>query len=1181
MWKFIVGIARKLTPGIAAAMPILLFSTFILLNVAIWWAGPWLEIAGNKPLESITARAVASSLFTLGALAVWGVWQWRKLQGFKAEQKREDQLRQDPIKAYEERQEVELNQVMVSMKENLNKRNYLYALPWYLVLGLENAGKTSLINRSGQNFVFSSVMRASGQKSENPYSFDWWIGDESVLIDPDGELLTQGNHSNDNDGAMERRLWLHFVNWLERTRSRRPLNGIVLALDVSHLATATATERKAYANLLRARLRELMETLSTRLPVYIALTKLDLLHGFEPFFKHYSRSQREDVLGFTFSLDSIDDLDNWLNEFSKDYSQFVERINDVLPHAVSVPMDLEERNAIYSFTRQISGLKEILLQFFNDALASDQFSTSALVRGAYFTSVYQQGVPTNAFDDAASRRYGLDHAINKAQQAKNSTVYFTQKLFNNIIYPEAGLASDNFRVAKQKRRLIGLSVVACSIATVLLVGTWHRYYLSNVKHSDAVLAKVNEYKNEFPSNLYLASQQDVLVPLNKIREATLEFGFFRDKPQYISDFGLYQGHTIGPMVEATYLNLLENRFLPLLIADVVVQLNQAKTDEEKLAVLRVYRMMVDKSGRYKDYVLDYFSKYWQQEFAGQRVIQEELLGHLDYAMLHTDLAGDRARGDRNAESVMKPYDQVVAKVQSDLGSMPNDQRVYRNLKLNAQTVLGPSINLRNLIGPVFDVVFEERVVNSSSLYIPQMLTKKGFEDYFMPQSESVSELALIDSWVLGQSKSAQFSEADKHDLRNKIRSLYVADYTNTWRAALNEISVKYFSDINDAVSVLENFTGNIEPMQRLLRTLESNTQMYASVPKDEAAQKELLKNPKYKVASQIDAPFAELNAMLKPVGDKPAYINEVLVAVEELQNYLKSIQEAPDVGMAALDATKARVKLVNADPIYTVKRIASGLPKPLDTMVSKLADESWYVVKQEAIKHLEVRWHDDVYKTFEEKLAGRYPFNESSNKDSSLSDFEAFFAPNGTLDNFYNNQLRMFVEENIAVNDDDNAQSIIRKDVLEQLKQAKKIQQAFFNRKGVLDVSFSVEPLRLSNNKRRSVLNVDGQYLAYSHGPRDSVELIWPNTLRDSAISKVTLVPTKNNMSPRSINIQGPWAFFRLLEQGDVVGASSTSVDFKFAVDGGEMIYRLNSEADINPFTERLFKSFKLSKTLY
>lgn len=1181
MWKLIVGIVKRLKPGLAAAMPILLFTTFILLNVAIWWAGPWLVIAEQRPLESITARAVASSLFTLGALAIWGVWQWRKLQGFKAEQVREEKLRQDPIKVYEERQEVELNQVMVNMKQSLNKHNYLYALPWYLVLGLENAGKTSLINRSGQNFVFSSVMRASGQKSENPYSFDWWVGDESVLIDPDGELLTQGNRSEENNGEMERRLWLHFVNWLERTRSRRPLNGIVLALDVSHLATATASERKAYANLLRARLRELMETLSTRLPVYISLTKLDLLYGFEPFFKHYTKAQREEVLGFTFSMDSVDNLDSWLEEFVSEYTQFVERINDMLPHTVSAPMTLEERNAIYSFTRQIAGLKDILELFFQEALASDQFSTSALVRGAYFTSVYQQGVPSNAFDDAASRRYGLSHAINTAQRAKNSTVYFTEKLFTHIIYPEAGLASDNFRVARNKRRLLMLSFVACSIATVLLVGNWHRNYMSNVQHADKVLAKVNQYKEQFSGNKSLKSQQNVLDPLNQIREATLEFGFFREKPKYISDFGLYQGHTIGPKVEETYLNLLETRLLPLLMADVVVDLNQAQTDEEKLAVLRVYRMLVDKSGRYQDYVLDYFAKYWQQEFSGQRKIQEDLLGHLEYAMRHTDLEADRLNGDKDAESVMKPYDRVIARAQTELSTMPNDQRVYRNLKLSAQTLLGPAVNLRSLVGPVFDVVFEERVMNSESLYIPQMLTKRGFEDFFMPQSESVSELALIDSWVLGQTKTAQFSEADKQALRDKIRSLYVADYTNTWRAALNEIDVKYFNDINDAVMVLENLTSNLEPMQRLLRTLDNNTQLFTTLPADDAAQNELLKSPKYKVASMIETPFADLNGMLTQVDGQPAYINEVLASVDELKSYLTAIKDAPDVGMAALDATKARVKLINADPIYTLKRISSGLPKPMDSMFAKLADESWYVVKQEAIKHLEVRWTEDVYAPFQSKLAGRYPFTQGSKKDASLQDFESFFAPNGTLDSFYNNQLKMFIEENITVTADDSAQSIIRKEVLDQIQQAKKIREAFFNRKGILDVNFSVEPMSLTNNKRRSLLNVDGQFLAYSHGPRESVELIWPNTLRDSAVSKVTLIPTKSNMSPRSVQLQGPWAFFRLLDKASVVSASPTSVDFKFDVDGGEMIYRVNSEADANPFTERLFKSFKLSKTLY
>lgn len=1180
MWKSIIGLVKKLKPGIAAALPILLFTLFILLNVAIWWAGPWLEIRGTKPLESLMARGMASALFVLLSLSAWGIWQWRKLQGFKSQRKREEQLKLDPITAYEERQEVELNDVMKEMKQSLNTRNYLYSLPWYLVLGLENAGKTSLINRSGQNFALSSVMRASGQKSENPYSFDWWIGDESVLIDPDGELLTQGNRNQDNDGELERRLWLNFVNWLEKTRSRRPLNGIVLALDISHLATSTASERKAYANLLRARIRELMETLATRLPVYITLTKLDLLYGFEPFFKHYSKSQRDEVLGFTFSLESVDNLDHWLEEFSKDYGQFVSKINELFPHAVAEPLEQEERDAIYSFTRQMSGLQDILKDFFQDALSSDQFSTSALVRGAYFTSVYQQGVPSNAFGDSASRRYGLSHAVNKAQNAKNSTVYFTQQLFSNIIYPEAGLASDNFRVAKHKRRLMGLSFTACMVATVLLVGTWHRYYLTNVNQSDAVLAKVNEYKAQYPSNLSLASQKDILEPLNKIRQATLEFGFFREKPRYISDFGLYQGHTIGPMVESTYLNLLENRFLPLLMADVVVALKQADNEEEKLAVLRVYRMMVDKSGRYKDYVLDYFGKYWQSAFAGQKQVQGELLEHLDYAMRHTDLAGAREQGDAFAERVMKPYDRTIASVQAELSTMPNDQRVYRNLKLNAQTVLGPSISIRNLVGPIFDIVFEERVANSS-LYIPQMLTKEGFENYFMPRSESVSELALIDGWVLGQSKTAQFSEADKQVLREKIRNLYVADYVNTWRAALNDIDMKYFGDINDAVMVLENLTGNVEPLQRLLRTLDNNTQVIAGLDPDSDAGEELLKSAKYRVASSIQSPFAELNLMLKPVGDQPAYINEVLASVDELKTYLKAIQESPDVGMAALDATKARVKLVSADPIYTLKRISSGLPRPLDSMVAKLADESWYVVKQEAIRHLEVRWYEDVYKPYYTKLASRYPFKTDSTKDVALEDFESFFAPKGTLDSFYTNQLKVFIEENIAVDEYDTAQSIIRPEVLAQIEQAQRIRQAFFNRKGILDVNFSVEPLQLSGNKRRSVLNVDGQYLTYSHGPREGVELIWPNTLRDSAVSKVTLVPTKSNLSPRSINLKGPWAFFRLLEKGNVMSASKTSVDYRFVVDGGDMIYRINAESDANPFTERLFKSFKLSKTLY
>ncbi len=1181
MWNFIIGLLRKLRPGVLTALPILLFGCFILLNVAIWWAGPKLELFDIKPLAPVYSRILASGLLTLGSLAVWLVWQWKKIRRFQVEQKNEEQIRLDPILVYEKRQETELNQVMDNLKQNLNSKNYLYSLPWYLVLGLENAGKTSLINRSGQNFSFSSALRASGQKSENPFSFDWWIGDDSVLIDPDGELLSQGALDQESDSQLERRLWLHFVNWLEKTRNRRPLNGIVLAVDISQLAIGTSTERLAYADLIRARLRELMESLSTRLPVYITLTKLDLLYGFEAFFKNYTKSQRDEVLGFTFTLDSVDNVDKWLDEFVTEYSLFVERINANMPHIVSEPMSLEDRKAIYSFVRQLSGLKDILSQFLQRSLKSDQFSTAPLVRGVYLTSVYQQGVPTNAFDDAASRRYGLSHKVNSAQKASNSTAYFTQNLFTKFIYPEAGLASDNRRVAKANKRLMGLTVFTGCLASALLIGSWHHYYQLNVKHTDAVLSKVNRFKEQYPTNKELTSQKEMLMSLNRIREATLEFGFFRDKPQYVSDMGLYQGHTIGPKVEETYLSLLKYRFLPKLMADLIVDLQQAETEDAKLAVLRVYRMMVDKSGRMNRYVMDYFSNRWQREFTGNRQVQEELLVHLDYAMLHTDLTGERLSNQPQADKVLHPYDNVIAKAQSELGNMPNDQRVYRNLKLQAQSVLGPSVNLRNLIGPVFDVVFVQKSLDSNGIYIPQFLTKQGFEDYFLPQSESVSKLALIDSWVLGQVKSANFSEADKRELKDKIRQLYVADYVNTWQTALNDVDIKYLSDIDDAVTVLNALTGNMDPIARLLHMVNDHTQLIEGLNVSEDANEELVKTPKFKVASMIEVPFFELSSIIEPVGNKPAYLSEVLTSVEELRDVLKSIQGAPDSGMAALDVTKSRMKLLDSDPIFTLKRISSGLPSPLDSMFNKLADESWYVVKQAAIHHLDVRWNEDVYKVFQEKLANRYPFSDHSSKDVSLNDFEAFFGPNGSLNSFYNNQLKLFVEENIQIGIDDQTSALVSPKVLAQFDQAQKIRSAFFNRKGILDVNFSVEPLRLSSNKRRSVLNVDGQYLSYSHGSRERVEFIWPNTLRDTAISKVTLVPIKQNISPRSINIQGPWAFFRLLDSSDVIAASPTSVDYKFSVDDGDMIYRIHSESDANPFTDRLFKSFKLSRSLY
>ena len=1182
MFKKLFGLFKKIIPRISSAMPVLIIITIILLNMAIWWLGPWLVINEEAPLASVSARMLACTIFILICLACWALFQSKKLNFYNREAKKQEAFKQDPIKELEERQEKELNAVMLSMKDNLNKRDYLYTLPWYLVMGLENSGKTSLINRSGQSFTFTSTMKAETQDKSNEYSFDWWIGDDSVLIDPDGELLTQGQYTAESDGIMEKRLWLHFVRWLEKTRSQRPLNGVVLTIDVSQLLTSTTYERKAYAVLLRTRIVELMEILSTRFPVYITLTKLDLLYGFDAFFGNYTKEQRDNVLGFTFSINAVDDNEQWLNEFESYYSGFVSKVTEVISQLESKEIEGEERKAIYSFSRQINGLKDILSGFLGDILKSDQFSTSALVRGVYFSSVYQQGVPTNAFDDAASRRYGLKHAINVAQNAKNSTIYFTQKLFKTIVYPEAGLASDNFRVIKQKRRLIITSFITCSIGSILLISLWHSFYLKNITQSEAVLGKVNQYNTEFPNSEKAASLLEVLPPLNVIRDATLEFGYYRDKNRYLSDLGLYQGKNIGPEVERTYLSLLETRLLPFLMAELMEDISKTTDSNEKLSIFRIFRMLIDESGRDETLISNYFAKKWQQKFSGNRSAQDLLVKHLKYAMQHTDLTSARLAGNENADNILIPYDSLVAKVQEELSLLPVDQRVYRNLKSSSLTVLGADINLRTLVGPVFDEVFDERVRNSDALYIPKFLSKEGFESYFLQKSDSVSDLALIDSWVLGKSSTAEFSNEDKKAFKEKIRSLYSTDYVDSWRSALNEINVKNFENLNNAILVLDKLTNNTEPLQRLLRVLSDNTDLLSAFPADVAARDELVKSPKYEVSSMISKPFSSLNTMLVSEDDKPLYINEVLEVITQLKNYLEAIQSAPEVGKAALEATKSRISTNSVDPIYTLLRVAARLPKPLDSMVAKLADRSWYVIKQEAIRYLEIRWQHDIYRVYEEKFAGRYPFSPNADKNVSLKDFKSFFAPNGTLDAFYNNQLKMFIDEDLASNEGEIAkQSIIRDEVLAQINRAKMIQAAFFNQKGVLDVSFDIEPVTLSSNKRRGILSAEGQYMVYSHGPKNNVEMIWPNTLRESAVSKVTLVPSQINLSPRSLSAHGPWALFRLFDQGNVVSASQTSVNYQFKIDNGEVEYRVNVDEESNPFTENLFESFELSSSLY
>ncbi|WP_349342235.1 type VI secretion system membrane subunit TssM [Marinobacter sp. MMG032] len=1194
MWRKALLIGRWLLPYLKNAAPVTLTLGVIALLAATWWLGPRWQVNGEFPLAAWQMRALVTLGVVLVVAMVWGMVLARRLRKVNVKQSEAQKEQEDPILPMERKQQRLLDRQLAALKSNLPGRKGIYRLPWYLVMGLEDAGKTSLIQRSGQTYTLTNVTR-NNRGDRNAFGFDWWIGDEGVLIDPDGELLSQSQ--GEGAGAeIQQRLWNHFIAWLERNRPQRPLNGVVLTIDLASLSVADPDQRRDRAILLRTRLRELMEQIGSRLPVYVTFTKMDLLYGFGPLVRTLSKQEKDRALGFTFSLENQMDSDDWLSQFVDRYTALVERLTDRLPDVLANTRDAEERAAAYSFTRQLAGLKPVLEQFLTDLLSADVFSTPAMVRGTFFTSVLQEGVPEDAFVSAAAANYQVAEPIQPAQRSGQSANLFTRELFPKIIYPEAGLAGDNRRVIQSRQRRLAVAAVVAICAGAGMTAGWQHFFIKNAEAATAVENRVQGFIDNWqpvgfePDN----TGRNLLGPLDELREATLAFGDHRRNWPLFSDMGLYRGHEVGPEVEKSYLDMLAYQYLPALMFGVMAEMGQAPDNStERLEHLRVLRMLYDASGRRTDIVTRYMQNYWQQAFPGQSDLQQRLMGHLDYAMAHTDLARLTQEGDAVAVMTLAPFRSSVQWAQHELGRVATPERVYRDLEIEAEQEFRAPLELARESGPAFSTVFTrvdgygEPVVSDGSgeedpLTIPALLTREGLEKWFLRKSGSVTELALVDAWVLGRRDNVEFSKADEARLLASLQTFYAEHYAEAWRTALSRIDIQRFEDLNHGVRILESLTSGHEPLASLLGQVRHNTRLVPSAEVESAAARELLEqSPHFRMLQDIERQFAELNDLTRDNGDQPTGLEQIMLVVGELHEYMRNIQEAPDKGKAALAAARARMGLQGADPIFTLQRMADNQPEPLNRLLTRLATESWRVVLDQAVAQLEREWYREVYQPFQQNLARHYPFNPDSGRDVALQDFERFFAPGGVLDAFYQDNLKLFLEDHPEQVGDARRAGLVRGAVLTSLENADRIRRAYFTRGGSLDVEFALEPLNLSANKRRSVVNVDGQLVEFSHGPRQSIPLVWPNTLRDSVESRITLVPVQVNRSPRSLSENGPWALFRLLDKADITGVSSSAVDVRFRVDDGDMRYRLHAASNTNPFTQQLLAGYRIPRSLY
>jgi type VI secretion system protein ImpL len=343
----------------------------IAVGLIVWFLGPLLAFANWHPLDSEIVRAVVIAVIVLFYV---GRWAWRMVvakqknaqltEGLVAQSAEAPKGAAAGAAGTEEvallRQRFE--EAVSLLKESKKKKSgklasmfggqFLYELPWYMFIGAPGSGKTTALVNSGlqfplaERFGHEAIAGVGGTRN-----CDWWFTDEAVLLDTAGRYTTQES-DRDADSAA----WAGFLKLLSKYRPRRPINGALVTVSVADLLQQSAADMETHARALRARIQELHEQLNVRFPLYVLVSKTDLLPGFMEFFGEFSREEREQVWGTTFELAGKDG--NVLAGFNERFDALEKRINDRLIDRLQVERDPQKRALLYTFPQHFSALKE-------------------------------------------------------------------------------------------------------------------------------------------------------------------------------------------------------------------------------------------------------------------------------------------------------------------------------------------------------------------------------------------------------------------------------------------------------------------------------------------------------------------------------------------------------------------------------------------------------------------------------------------------------------------------------------------------------------------------------------------------------------------------------------------------------------------------------------------------------
>ncbi|MEM6372379.1 MAG: type VI secretion system membrane subunit TssM [Pseudomonadota bacterium] len=1171
----------------------------IALGLLVWFAGPFLTLGESAPFASVLSRLITIAIILLLSLTTILLIIMRRA-------KREKQMEEEIVESVDDSDDenelvkAELGELKGKMREALTAlrkskmgRRSLYELPWYVIIGPPGAGKTTALVNSGLNFPLAkSTGSASIGGVGGTRNCDWWFTNDAVLIDTAGRYTTQDSgESEDNAG------WLGFLKILKKHRKRQPINGAIVAVSLSDLSLQDEASQKSHAAAIRRRLHELRDKLGVRFPVYIMFTKSDLIAGFTEFFDNLGKEEREQVWGFTLPLPKKTKAElSPVAAFDEEFSGLLAQLNSQSLERMQQETDHQRRALISSFPAQVASVRATARTFLAEVFQDNRFEKRHLLRGVYFASGTQEGTPIDRLMMGMARTFGIGRqAIGTGRGTGRS--FFLTRLFQGVMFPEAGLVSADDKVERRYRWTKRVAIVAALAGGIGMTAVWARSYMGNAELLTQASDSVESYRaaaSQIPgSPIQDSDLPGIVAALNILRAMPANPAAGDPEPERALTWGLYQGKQIGNQAGQSYRAALNEHMLPRLLLRLEEQMQANMNNTDFLyESLKIYLMLGQQGPMNTDLIKEWMQIDWSVAFQGQArdELRNSLTVHLD-ALLDAPLDEIALNGP------------LVEQIQGLLSEMPLAQRVYNSIINAPRAKALPQWRLTDIGGPAISRVIVRSSGKPLSDGIEGIFTWDGFNNVFLDEALGVAQRLQSESWVLGERGAAEQTETALVAMSRDVLDLYYTDYITRYDQILGDIDIIPMESLSHAVEVTNVLSGPTSPLVNILNAISDETKLTESRAVDASALAEgatavgaleaqsllsaraqlLLGTLQSSVSSAggdnapppppgsfVEDRFSWLHTLTEEVEGQPSQLSELISRLTEVYQELNKLSFAGGVGAGAGDATA----------IVRFQEMANRLPGPIQRWSTQISSGSSGITADGTRASINAQWQAQVLPFCEQALTNRYPFTRGAKADVAMADFSRLFSPNGLIDGFFNENLRDYVDTRARpwawkrVNDTDLG---ISPAVLQQLQYAAEIRDAFFAGGAAPAVSFQITPEALDPKAQQVLLDIDGTEVTYAHSAAPKPAAItWPGAVGSA---RIILQPVVDNTS-NAMTRDGPWAWFRLLSAAEV---RRTNVSDRnrvvFNVGGRIAIFQLQSGSVLNPFALPALGKFSCPKS--